>query len=96
MVLPERTKQHATQVVDLTDIRQFVKENNYGYSPLNSQAARGRHGKSHSDYSSTLILMHNKPANSAELGGGYLEQPIDNTQVAALLSLSQYKIYSDL
>jgi hypothetical protein len=40
MVLPERISQEqATQVADLVDIRQLVKENNYGFSPLNSQAA---------------------------------------------------------
>ena len=40
MVLPERISQkQATQVADLADIRQLVKENNYGFSPWNSQAA---------------------------------------------------------
>jgi hypothetical protein len=40
MVLPERISQiQATQVADLVDIRQLVKENNYGFSPWNSQAA---------------------------------------------------------
>ena len=40
MVLPERMSQEqATQVVDLVDIRQLVKENNYGFSPWGSQAA---------------------------------------------------------
>jgi hypothetical protein len=38
--LPERISQkQATQVADLTDIRQLVKENNYGFSPWSSQAA---------------------------------------------------------
>ena len=40
MVLPERISQkQATQVADLLDIQQLVKENNYGYSPWSSQAA---------------------------------------------------------
>ena len=40
MVLPERiSAKQATQVADLTDIRQLVKENNYGFSPWSSQAA---------------------------------------------------------
>jgi hypothetical protein len=40
MVLPERISQiQATQVADLVDIRQLVKEKNYGFSPWNSQAA---------------------------------------------------------
>ena len=65
MVLPERMKQQDTQKVNLSDIQQLVKENNYGWSPWNSQAARGRHSKSQDDYLSTLILRttnQTKPA----------------------------------
>ena len=64
-VLPERVEQQDTQNVNLSDIQQLVKENNYGWSPWNSQAARGRHGKSQDDYLNTLVLCstnQTKPA----------------------------------